>query len=489
MRDPDLVVRAQRAATELELAWHRWRSMHGLGADPPSPVSSYVGYSLEEPWGQPRVLFGADAAEAEQLAAFLNRHDCAGPVHAAVTGLPGGQQQAALSGAWNRSNGGRVHVPAQGPAAVAERQQPGQRAGQRDRVPEPSPLDSPSVPGPPSVLDQPSQPSPPGQPGQPSPPAQPSPLDPASSLDTSSRTARPDGRSPQPTPGQDAPVFRAARKAQAARAAKAAKAARQAPHAEGQHAAQQPPAAEGQQAPEHPAAAAQHAAEAKYPAGEQQPGEQQAAAAQQAAEWLQAAQQLQAAQELRAAEEVRAAQELQAAAAHREVQAPHDSHQAAAVPSAPQMQAAGEALTRAASYVQPAEPEAGLGPALPPGLAAAPPVPAPSAPVTSEAAEMQPPPPAGQHAADALADEPYQDRYPARGSRISRGRSLPRLPRAKRTGGGPERDLTAAAAPLHASGRKPEASERKTLAAMAAEAARWASQQDPGPAAAEDTAI
>src|ERR1700735_2781654 len=121
MRDPDLVVRAQRAATELELAWHRWRSMHGLGADPPSPVSSYVGYSLEEPWGQPRVLFGADAAEAEQLAAFLNRHDCAGPVHAAVTGLPGGQQQAALSGAWNRSNGGRVPRPAPGAAARAGR--------------------------------------------------------------------------------------------------------------------------------------------------------------------------------------------------------------------------------------------------------------------------------------------------------------------------------------------------------------------------------
>src|SRR5258708_34538310 len=75
MRDPDLVLRAQRAAAALERAWYRWRLTHGLGADPLPPVSSYVGYSLEEPWGQPRVVFGVDAEEAEQLAALLDRNE------------------------------------------------------------------------------------------------------------------------------------------------------------------------------------------------------------------------------------------------------------------------------------------------------------------------------------------------------------------------------------------------------------------------------
>jgi hypothetical protein len=77
-RDPDLVLRAQRAAAALEQAWCRWRLAHGLGADPLPPVSSYVGYSLEEPWGQPRVVFGVDAQEAEQLAALLEGNDLSG---------------------------------------------------------------------------------------------------------------------------------------------------------------------------------------------------------------------------------------------------------------------------------------------------------------------------------------------------------------------------------------------------------------------------
>src|SRR5260370_18917273 len=81
MRDPELIFRAQQAAAELERAWDRWRTMHGLGADPLPPVSSYVGYSLEEPWGQPRVVFGIDAREAEQLTALLDRHDSAAPVY------------------------------------------------------------------------------------------------------------------------------------------------------------------------------------------------------------------------------------------------------------------------------------------------------------------------------------------------------------------------------------------------------------------------
>ncbi|MGC1281767.1 MAG: hypothetical protein WA895_02430, partial [Streptosporangiaceae bacterium] len=120
MRDPELMLRAQRAATELERAWDRWRTMHGLGADPLPPVSSYVGYSLEEPWGQPRVVFGIAAAEAEHLAALLDRHDCAGPVYAAMTSQ--GARQEASTGA--RDGGRGVHVPSQVPAGPAARDLP-----------------------------------------------------------------------------------------------------------------------------------------------------------------------------------------------------------------------------------------------------------------------------------------------------------------------------------------------------------------------------
>jgi hypothetical protein len=38
---------------------------------------SYVGYSLKEPWGEPRVVIGIDADEAEFLADFLDRDECA----------------------------------------------------------------------------------------------------------------------------------------------------------------------------------------------------------------------------------------------------------------------------------------------------------------------------------------------------------------------------------------------------------------------------
>jgi len=74
VRDPDMVLRAQQAAAVLERAWDHWRTLHGVGAGGAlPPVSSYVGYSLEEPWGQPRVVFGVAAEEAEQLAALLER--------------------------------------------------------------------------------------------------------------------------------------------------------------------------------------------------------------------------------------------------------------------------------------------------------------------------------------------------------------------------------------------------------------------------------
>jgi hypothetical protein len=79
MGDPEMVSRAQRAAARLEQSWDRWRRSHGLVTDRPQPVSSYVGYSLTEPWGQPRVVFGVAAQEAEQLSALLDREEAADP--------------------------------------------------------------------------------------------------------------------------------------------------------------------------------------------------------------------------------------------------------------------------------------------------------------------------------------------------------------------------------------------------------------------------
>src|SRR6202012_3127405 len=73
MRDPELVARAQRAAARLESAWERWRALQGLGETPAQPVVGYVGYSLKEPWGQPRAVIGFSAEEAERLAEFLER--------------------------------------------------------------------------------------------------------------------------------------------------------------------------------------------------------------------------------------------------------------------------------------------------------------------------------------------------------------------------------------------------------------------------------
>ncbi|HLK01113.1 MAG TPA: hypothetical protein VKU39_14555 [Streptosporangiaceae bacterium] len=77
MRDPELVARAQRAAARLESSWEHWRALHGLAAAPGQPIVSYVGYSLAEPWGEPRVVVGVGADEAEFLADYLDRDDCA----------------------------------------------------------------------------------------------------------------------------------------------------------------------------------------------------------------------------------------------------------------------------------------------------------------------------------------------------------------------------------------------------------------------------
>jgi hypothetical protein len=77
MRDPEMAARAGYAAARLEQAWQRWRARHGLGG-PSDPLASYVGYSQKEPMGQPRVVIGVDAAEAEYFADFLESHECAG---------------------------------------------------------------------------------------------------------------------------------------------------------------------------------------------------------------------------------------------------------------------------------------------------------------------------------------------------------------------------------------------------------------------------
>ncbi len=146
MRDPNLIVRAQQAAAELERAWERWRSLHGLGIDPPPPVSSYVGYSLEEPWGQPRVVFGIDAREAEQLAALLDRHDCNGPVYASVASLAATRTAEATEArapeADRHQGAGRVRVPTQAQPVTAQREglpEPAQRDnGTRDEEPGPA---------------------------------------------------------------------------------------------------------------------------------------------------------------------------------------------------------------------------------------------------------------------------------------------------------------------------------------------------------------
>lgn len=118
MRDPDLMQRADRAAVVLEQAWERWRAVHGLGAEPLPPVSSYVGYSLEEPWGQPRVVFGLRADEAELLASQLDGHECAGPSY-----VDAGARRRTTSGAPSlptRPYGDSFSVPAQAPPPSAD---------------------------------------------------------------------------------------------------------------------------------------------------------------------------------------------------------------------------------------------------------------------------------------------------------------------------------------------------------------------------------
>jgi hypothetical protein len=148
MRDPQLVARAQRASARLESAWQQWRVRHGLAASPAQPVVSYVGYSLTEPWGEPRVVIGIDADEAEFLSDFLDRERCAGHGHGAV-------QPAA-----QRPGPQAAQVPLQPDPRQSGPLQQVKRAGQPEGAGEPAGLPllrAPVAPG--------SAPRPPGQAG------------------------------------------------------------------------------------------------------------------------------------------------------------------------------------------------------------------------------------------------------------------------------------------------------------------------------------
>jgi hypothetical protein len=131
MRDPDLVHQAERAAAALEQAWIRWRTRHGLATGALPPVSSYVGYSVEEPWGQPRVVFGIEAAEAARLAAILDEDAYGCPAPADLTGVPARRQPGTAPPAWTVPSS-TAGVPAQGsgPGKLAVRaSRPGDPAG------------------------------------------------------------------------------------------------------------------------------------------------------------------------------------------------------------------------------------------------------------------------------------------------------------------------------------------------------------------------
>jgi hypothetical protein len=160
MRDPDLVVRAQRAATALESAWCHWRNVHGITTDPQPTVSSYVGYSLDAPWGEARIVFGICAEEAEQLAVLLKGHDCVGPVHASVTAkaIDGAGSAPRDGDAGRPGAAGLLHVPAPAPASSGQQplaasalgarhgDQPAPRHRNPVRDPDASPLTAPVAP-------------------------------------------------------------------------------------------------------------------------------------------------------------------------------------------------------------------------------------------------------------------------------------------------------------------------------------------------------
>jgi hypothetical protein len=103
MRDPELVARAQHAASRLESAWERWRGLQGLGETPAQPVVGYVGYALREPWGQPRAVIGFSAEEAERLAEFLEHSSTDSGLEVAQRQVP--SQQPAAPGKRSGASG------------------------------------------------------------------------------------------------------------------------------------------------------------------------------------------------------------------------------------------------------------------------------------------------------------------------------------------------------------------------------------------------
>lgn len=429
MRDPDLVLRAQRAATALERAWHRWRTMHGLEADPLPPVSSYVGYSLEEPWGQPRVVFGVDAEEAEQLTAILDGHDCTGRSQASVSGLPGVRQPAQPPGQ-DREDAGLVQVPAQAAATDDElpaRQEPA--SGTR----------------------------------------RPSALDPLVSLDGAPRP----GRSALGAPAapaasaagafadaaalQDSPVFREVAAARRAAAARQPAASRPAGRAAGEDAAGTVPGAHGTAADsELSRAGAQGAAAADAPgAGAGAPASAETA-------------------EPAFSPEPAASPESAAPPEHA---APHD---AVAMPDAVPGQEDGRVPADSSWSDSEADwaghqPEGPAVPAFGPGpqLAA----------YLDEGPESDP-------LLDEPDRDPSAPADNARHRRLTRGHSLPRLARPKRAGSQPDHR---AAAPAAGTPRVPEgpadAGERPGPSSRSADIASWTAGELPGQAARNDTVI
>ncbi len=115
MSDPELVARAQRAAARLERSWERWRTRRGLGGPFAQPVASYVGYSPEEPRRRPRVVFGVDAVEAEELAVLLDGATHPGAATDQGVGLPGRHDE--IQGADPGPGGCQAHDAASSIAA------------------------------------------------------------------------------------------------------------------------------------------------------------------------------------------------------------------------------------------------------------------------------------------------------------------------------------------------------------------------------------
>ncbi|HEY3981063.1 MAG TPA: hypothetical protein VGM79_27550 [Streptosporangiaceae bacterium] len=99
-------------------------------------MSSYVGYSLDAPWGEARIVFGIAAEEAEQLAVLLDRHDCVGPVHASVTARSvGGTATAPAGDAGQPGAAGLLHVPAPAPASAGQQPLSASAVGSRHSDP------------------------------------------------------------------------------------------------------------------------------------------------------------------------------------------------------------------------------------------------------------------------------------------------------------------------------------------------------------------